>query len=122
MFNLQQVIYIEIKHNHIVLSNIQHNLQTEVTGNFSNGRLAIAHFKDSENILKDALKKVLKKGLLQSLTLVMHQQVLNDGGLSEVEERILLELGYGLGARKVYIWQGDVLNAEQFDQQVYVTA
>ncbi|WP_372770829.1 hypothetical protein [Pseudoalteromonas sp.] len=118
MFN-QHVLYITINKDHITIDNFAAKKQEVITGAFSNTRLAIAHFLTCEAKLKEAIKRVQSKSLLQSLTLVMHQKVLNDGGLCEIEERILLELGLGSGASKVFIWQGEPLTSELISQKIY---
>lgn len=118
MFN-QHVLYVTINKDHITIDNFDANKQQVITGTFSNARLAIAHFQACEAKLKEAISQVQTKSLLQTLTLVMHQQALNDGGLCEIEERILLELGLGAGASKVFIWQGQPLTSELIAQKVY---
>ncbi|MDE3270884.1 hypothetical protein [Pseudoalteromonas sp. G4] len=118
MFN-QHVLYVTINKDHITIDNFDAIKQEVITGAFSNARLAIAHFQTCEAKLKEAISRVQSKSLLQSLTLVMHQQVLNDGGLCEIEERILLELGLGCGASKVFIWQGQPLTSELIEQKIY---
>ncbi|MCF6457297.1 hypothetical protein [Pseudoalteromonas sp. MMG024] len=115
----QQVLYVTIKKDHITIDNFSAAKQHSISGEFSNQRLAIAHFQTCEAKLKEAISQVQTKSLLQTLTLVMHQQALNDGGLCEIEERILLELGLGAGASKVFIWQGQPLTSELITQKVY---
>lgn len=118
MFN-QHVLYVTVNKDHITIDNFEANKQEAITGVFSNTRLAIAHFQTCETLLKQAITRVQSKSILQKLTLVMHQQDMNDGGLCEIEERILLEIGYGAGASKVFIWQGEPLNADLIAQKVY---
>jgi rod shape-determining protein MreB len=108
-----------IKKNHITIDNFAAAKQEEVSGEFSNARLAIAHFQTCETLLKQAITRVQSKSIFKKLTLVMHQQDMNEGGLCEIEERILLEIGYGAGASKVFIWQGEPLNADLVTQKVY---
>ena len=113
MFFKQQLLYVEILKNQIRVTNTSNNKQICANGEFSNERLAIAHFKETESQLSSVIKEVFTPSFTQTLTVVMHQQVNNLGGLCEIEERILMELGYGLGARTVHIWQGDKLSNEQ---------
>lgn len=115
----QHVLYVTINKDHITIDNFDANKQEMITGAFSNARLDIAHFQTCEAQLKEAISRVQSKSLLQSLTLVMHQQVLNDGGLCEIEERILLELGLGSGASKVFIWHDEPLTSELIKQKIY---
>jgi rod shape-determining protein MreB len=45
--------------------------------------------------------------------LLMHPMEKTEGGLSQVEERILQELALGAGARRAVIWVGQALTDQQ---------
>jgi rod shape-determining protein MreB len=51
--------------------------------------------------------------------MVMHQLYLAEGGLCEIEDRILRELALGAGAREVFVWSGEPLTKEQLVGKVY---
>jgi rod shape-determining protein MreB len=81
---------------------------------FEHPRTLIADFNVAEQTLKQFLKKVLPKSLfVVSPVVVMHPQAFLEGGLTQIELRALVELCVGAGARKVFIWEGPELSAEE---------
>ncbi|QJD58453.1 hypothetical protein HG264_05785 [Pseudomonas sp. gcc21] len=71
---------------------------------YSTKRLLVGTFKPAEECLKDGLEKIGAFGFLKRKpTLIMIPCELNDGGMSEVEQRCLTELGLGAGAIKVEV-------------------
>ena len=117
----QQIIYLEVLQNRVLITDCESEQHFEVLGDFSNQRLAIAHFAACEAKLSQAIGQIKRKSILHTFTFVMHQQAHNEGGLCEVEERILMELGSGLGARKVIVWQGQPLSLEALKQRKFET-
>jgi len=98
------------------LYDVQDNktLHVDALQPFSTTRLAVGHFGNAEVSLRQAMKSLRTRrfpGLAP--TLVMHQVHLCDGGLCEVEERLLQELGQSVGAARVHVWQGADLTREQ---------
>jgi rod shape-determining protein MreB and related proteins len=76
--------------------------------------LAIGQFQIAEKLLANGLNDLCpNKFFSVSPIIVMHQLHLAEGGLSEIEERVLKELALGVGARKVHVWQGLPLTKEQ---------
>ena len=51
--------------------------------------------------------------------IIMQQQYLCEGGLSGVEERVLLELTHNIRPYKVYVWQGAELSKQDISDQIY---
>ena len=54
----------------------------------------------------------LKKFFAFSPIVIMHQIYKSEGGLSEVEQRVLRELGLDSGGREVHVWQGSRLSLQ----------
>lgn len=80
---------------------------------FSNQRLLVANFSAAQQLLQRCVDELLPKRFLRlSLPPQLLIQPLEhlEGGLSQVEERILLELGLGCGARKVRLHLGNELD------------
>lgn len=50
----------------------------------------------------------------------MHPMIKTEGGLCEVEERILKELGRTAGGKKIFIWLGTPLTREQLLSKKYI--
>ena len=83
---------------------------------FSNPRLLVADFSVAERLITQAVKDLMPGGFFAFLnpapTLLVHPLERLEGRLSQVEERLLLELGKGAGARKVALHVGDRLDAD----------
>jgi rod shape-determining protein MreB len=115
-----QTIYVQVEKDAFVFLHVQSGNKHKATGNFSNPRLAIAHFNPANEALRQGISVVYPKSFFQaSPTIVMHQMCNNEGGLCEIELRILKELALGSGARQVYIWQGNPLTNEQLLNKTY---
>ncbi|GLQ30022.1 hypothetical protein [Litoribrevibacter albus] len=81
---------------------------------FTTTRLLVGQFSAAETSLKQAITETLgKPRLLSSICLIIHPIEMCEGGLSQVEERIFIELGLGAGARKVKLHTGKELSPEQ---------
>jgi rod shape-determining protein MreB and related proteins len=72
---------------------------------FSNTRMLVADFTAAERCLRHALAEMKVFGIFNFLQpkLCIHPKEKTEGGLSEVEKRILVEVGRGAGAKKVEI-------------------
>ena len=79
----------------------------KIVNPFKHSRSMISSFTYAEKILQYAFKSVLSSALAASPRVVMHQLEKIEGGLTEVEERLLRELAMAAGAREVVIYQGD---------------
>ena len=116
----EQTVYIQIEKDLLKLLHVQSGSTATVQGAFSNPRLAIAHFKVAEQALKKGIDEVYPKSFFRvSPVVIMHQTVNCDGGLCEIEDRILREAALSCGARQVYIWQGQPLTMGQLENKVY---
>lgn len=121
---LKQTIYIKVMRDSFELLHVQNNqtLHQSASQPFSTPRLAVGQFNHAEEALGAGIKALLgAKRLLLAPEVIMHQLYLADGGLSQVEERLLKELAMSVGARKVHIWQGHTLSREQLLQGVYMS-
>lgn len=81
---------------------------------FKHPRTVIADFTLAEQTLKHFLARVLPRSLFAvSPAVVLHPQAALEGGLTQIEIRALAELGAAAGARKVFVWEGPELSAEE---------
>ena len=88
---------------------------------FSNERLAVSDFVKAEQFLTESLKKFYGFGIIHpSPKVIIHQEFKTEGGLGDVEQRILRELAYSVGARDVYVWQGGKLSRDQIINEKYL--
>lgn len=106
-------IYVRVFRNRFVLSIPVKNVLVEEVGDFSHPRMLVGHFQLAEKLLQAGLKKAYAGSFLPPRpVLIMHPKEMLEGGLTDIEERVLRELGLGAGAREVKIWLGDDLDAE----------
>lgn len=84
---------------------------------FLHPRTPIADFTMAEQTLRYFLKQVLSGRLfVPSPVVVLHPLGDFEGGLTQIEIRALAELGMGVGARRVYVWQGPELSREELSR------
>lgn len=109
-------LYLRIACDHLHMTHLESGREAALQANppFSNVRLLVADFSVADRLIRDAAQSLIAKRFLRlSLPprLVIHPLERLEGGLSQVEERMLLELGKGCGANKVVIHIGDRLDA-----------
>src|SRR5688572_19638639 len=75
---------------------------------FSTTRMLVGHFESAERTLKAAVARV-RGGSFLAPNVLMHPLEMVEGGLSQIEERVLLELAKGAGANKVAVFVGPAL-------------
>ncbi len=78
---------------------------------FTTARLLIGQFQAAEKVLKRAVTEMSKSKIFAVSPQVLIQPLeILEGGLSEVEERVLKEVAIGAGASKVVVWVGRELS------------
>ena len=105
----ESTVYVLVRKNHFRVRHIESNSEAsfEAQPPFTTTRLLVGQFGVAESLLKRALKQVSKAGLLSVAPHVVIQPLeMVEGGLSEVEERVLREVAMGAGASKVVVWVG----------------
>lgn len=113
-------LYIKIRENRLEAKNLSDNggwktLCPEQT--FTTERLLVGTFSVAEPALTQLVKSVTQDGFLRRAPrMIIQPMALVDGGLSEVEERILKELALGAGASKVVIHVGLELTDDEAAQ------
>jgi hypothetical protein len=81
--------------------------------------MLIGDFTAADQTLKTALRDVVKGRIIPVRPRVLIQPLeLIEGGLSEIEERILRELAIGAGASKVVVWVGSELTDTEVKQKL----
>lgn len=109
-------IYLKIFPNRFELKHIESGRsQMEVSSDpFTTERLLVGKFSAAEYVLKRGIRQLhAGRWLTPSPIIVVHPMEKTENGLSEVEERALRELAVGVGARKVFVWVGQVLSDEE---------
>ena len=95
------VLYAQIYQNRMVVRNL--DTRQQVSGNhiFSNQRIIIADFFEAEGLLAHLIGQVAPRSFwhalpgMGKLQILSHALEMNEGGLSPVEERALLEMTFG---------------------------
>ncbi len=84
---------------------------------FKHSRSFIADFMCAEKILQHGIYTMHKSKIRPAPRVIIHQLEKTDGGLTDIEERVLRELALGAGAREVVIYLGCKINTnvENFD-------
>ncbi|MGH8494190.1 MAG: hypothetical protein ACRERR_13955 [Moraxellaceae bacterium] len=110
---LTPVAYVQIFSNRLLVSIPARGVRVEGTADFSHPRMLIGKFVEAERLLTELLKEVYGKSLLpQRPVVIVHPKEILNGGLADIEERALMELALGAGARQAKIWQGEDLTVE----------
>ena len=111
---LSNSIYIRIYENIIHIRNINDRKEIELsaTSPFSTERLLIGNFTVAQSLLRKGLKIITGKQFYAPF-IVIHPIEKIDGGLSQVEERVLKDLAIIAGAQKVVVWVGHELSDDE---------
>ncbi|SEA59582.1 hypothetical protein [Marinobacterium iners] len=94
----------EIFQNRIVLTAIGNTVTVQSKEPFTTTRLLVGTFMPAVDCMKEGLAKVGATGIFKMKPkLLIYPRAMTEGGLSEIEERCLLEVGYSAGAGKVEV-------------------
>jgi len=110
------LIYVKVYSDSIWCRNIKDDKEVSVSASkpFTTDRLLIGNFDSAEKTLKSGIKKVYKRSFLLVSPFVVIQPLDKiDGGLSQVEERLLTELSMAAGAQNVVVWVGSELTDQE---------
>lgn len=106
-------VYVRVRRNQYHLRHIDANTETtfQADAPFSTERMLIGNFSAADRALKAALKRAESGRLLRMPPqMLIHPLEMVEGGLSQIEERVLREVAIGAGASKVLVWVGPELS------------
>ena len=109
-------VYVKIYKNKFTVKNVDKNIEVVISAidPFTTTRLLVGEFNNAEKLLKETLKKLFTgQWYAASPIIVIQPMEMIEGGLSPVEERVLRELAFGVGGRKVVVWVGKELSNEE---------
>ncbi|MES9814134.1 MAG: 1-pyrroline-5-carboxylate dehydrogenase [Candidatus Thiodiazotropha sp.] len=112
-------VYVKVAKNQFQVRHIEDKKEVTVTAvePFTTKRLLVGEFMAAEKYLKQGVKKVHEgRWFPASPVIVIHPLEMIEGGLSEVEERVLKEVATGAGASKVIVWVGHELSDHEVIQ------
>ncbi|WP_369288600.1 hypothetical protein [Pseudomonas zhanjiangensis] len=97
-------VTVKIFENKMLLTAKENTVTIEAIKPFTTTRLLIGTFMPAVECLKEGLQKIGATGLLKRKPhLIILPQSMTEGGLSEIEERCLMEVGLSAGASKVEV-------------------
>ena len=116
-------LYVQVLENKFIIQVLDNNESREIflpEKNFTTKRLLVGDFSAAQDCLSKAIKRLAPKRLFTRKTaaVVMHPMEMYEGGLSEVEERILNELAFSSGAIKVALHTGATLTANEAKHKI----
>ena len=80
---------------------------------FTSARLLVGDFVLADELLRRLVAALSGSPLRFRRNFIMHPLEMSDGGLSPVEERVLVELAAGAGATRAVAWTGRVLSDDE---------
>ncbi len=110
-------LYVKVSRNRFKITRISGEPAVEIVSSsepFSTTRLLIGQFSLAEDLLSQGINKLLPKRnlIIERTPAILIQPIeMNEGGLSEVEVKILREIALGVGAHVV--WNGQELSPHQ---------
>ena len=109
-------VYVRVYKNKFHIRQIESKHETVAVPEhpFTTERLIIGQFKNAEKALIKGINALYKKRWISPSPKILIQQMeMNEGGLSEVEDRILIEVSMVTGARSVLVWTGNELTDDE---------
>jgi len=107
-------LYIQVRKNAFRVRHVEGRKERELAARhpFTTTRLLVGQFREAAALLGEGVGAMGSRGLVRPVV-VLHPMDMVEGGLSEVEERLLVELAKSIGARKVLLHLGPVLTDPQ---------
>ena len=115
-----KTLYVQVRENQFQIRNIDdsRSLQRHATPAFSSQGKLVDNFAAAAKCLKAALSEARGSGFVLSTRVVIHPIEKIDGGLTQVEERLFLELAVFAGATKVIVWVGAQLSDAEVMEKI----
>jgi hypothetical protein len=111
-------IYVQVYADRFVVKNVDSGQSREVRRDqgFASPRMLIADFTMAEHQLKDAVKSV-RRGL-RAPEILIHPMERIEGGVTQVEYKVFVELGISAGASRVGVHTGTSLSGDAIRKAV----
>lgn len=105
-------LYVQVFEDRVRVRNIDTGQVAEQRSEqrFSHPRALVGSFTEANTTLKAAVSVVKGTGFIRAFRIVIHAMEKCEGGLTEIEERVLRELALGAGAAKVVVHIGEPLS------------
>ncbi|MDQ8023000.1 MAG: hypothetical protein REI94_14275 [Moraxellaceae bacterium] len=111
-------IYVQVFADRFIVRNADSGASLEVQRDqrFASPRMLIADFTMAEHQLKQAVRSV-RRGL-RAPEILIHPMERIEGGVTQVEYRVFVELGMGSGASRVGVHIGPVLSGKDIRKAI----
>ena len=105
-------VYVRVRKNQFRVRNLKSKREASFDAQppFTTTRLLIGRFREAEQLLERALREMADGIFAQAPQVLIQPLEMSEGGLSDVEERVLREVAIGAGAAKAVVWVGPELN------------
>jgi rod shape-determining protein MreB len=105
-------LHVQIFENRVRVRNLRSGESFEALSRapFSHPRTLIGNFTELDAAYKEALRKVRGTGWILSSRVLVQAMAKCEGGLTQIETRVLRELVSGHGASRVVVWEGGSLS------------
>ena len=113
-------IYVRITRNLLRVKNLKSGQEIQLAPEhpFTTTRMLVGDFTSADHAMKKALAQVGANSFLASARVLLHPLEMIEGGLSEIESRILMELAIGSGAKKAIVHVGPELGDAEVSEKL----
>lgn len=106
--------YVQVFENRMVIHVPESGKVVVKSAPFSHKRMVVGDFMAAESLLALGLKEAFPRKLFrQRPQIIMQPKEIIDGGVTFIEQRVLMEVAVGAGARQVKVWLGQDLTTEE---------
>ena len=112
---IKATVYAQIRKNQFDMTYVEENKQTSLTAfpPFTTQRLLIGENSAAEHLFKKGVKELIGAVWIPPMfRIIVHPLEMAEGGLSQVEERVLQQLASSMQPRTIKIHIGDELANE----------
>lgn len=117
-----KALYIKVRENQFEITDLTGEAGTRLfqpARPFTTSRLLIGEFSGAEDCLKAGIEQMCGKQRLRAKPAVLIQPLAKtEGGLSQVEDRVLREVALGAGACSVSVWVGEELSVAEAKKKI----
>lgn len=117
---IKATVYVRIRRNQFEMRHIEENTEVSLTAfpPFTTQRLLIGEFKPADHLFRKGIKELIGSiWIPPNFRILLHPLEMTEGGLSQVEERVLMELATGMKPRVTRIWVGEELSDDEVNLQ-----
>jgi len=114
---LRSEVVVQVSRDSVKARDLSSGRTSSASGAFTTTRLLVGNFPVADEALKRAFRELHLSGF-KRLSVFVHQLEMAEGGLSAVEERVLLELAAGVGATRALAYAGPPLSDQEISNRL----